>query len=56
MFAKTALVALVAAAAVSAQVPVGNYTSSLEMHIDPNSVSDQDRGKQHLLIINSVLC
>lgn len=43
MFAKAVIVALAAAGAVTAQVQ--NYTSALDMKIDPNSVSAGVRGK-----------
>lgn len=43
MFAKTILLVFAAAGAATAQVQ--NYTSSLDMTIDPNQVSAQDRGK-----------
>lgn len=44
MFAKSVVVALAAAGVVNAQVPVGNYSSSLDMKIDPNTVDAQTRG------------
>ncbi len=43
MFAKAAIFALAAAGAATAQVQ--NYTSSLNMTIDPNQATGQERGK-----------
>ncbi|OAA64884.1 hypothetical protein ISF_04294 [Cordyceps fumosorosea ARSEF 2679] len=43
MFAKSLILALAAAGAATAQVQ--NYTSSLDMTIDPNQVPAQDRGQ-----------
>lgn len=49
-----AAVVALAAVAVKAQSGPGNYSSSLNMTIDPNSVEDSTRGESHSLL--QLLC
>lgn len=45
MFAKALIFALAAAGAATAQAQVQNYTSSLDMQLDSNQATAQERGK-----------